>query len=328
MNLFHPIADRNRLHPNFLSTLAPSAAGVRAVLLQWAEGFDDRDMKFVREFQTTYNSSFWELYLFAVLKHLGIRVDFSFAAPDFVLADHPIAVEAAIASHSQDDDFEWQATLAVLQKDLVDRQKASIIRLSNAVLAKSDTFKRRYAVLPHMAGRSYVVAISNYSTQDFYLQGDAPMQRLLFDIDKGKVIHKPNGAPIRLGLFKSDAHAHISAVLYSSLATFGKARALGNDIGDITFRAIRKKDGAKPTYITAPKSEYKESLTDGLVLYTNPYASAPINAELFVDPGIRRYVANKTGRFDVSFHPDGDLYFRMVQHNINCPRAVPSRPAD
>jgi hypothetical protein len=323
MNLFLPVVNKSRLHANFLSTLAPSASGVRAVLMQWAEGFDDRDGKFVREFQTTYNSSFWELYLFAVLKHLGIRVDFSFAAPDFVLADYPIAVEAVIASHAQDDDFEWQATLAVLQKDLVVRRKASIIRLSNALLAKSDTFRRRYAVLPHMADRSYVVAISNYGTQDFYLQGDAPMQRLLFDIDKEKAIHKPNGAPVRLGLFKSDVHAHISAVLYSSLATFGKARALGNDIGDITFRAVRKKENATPTYITALKSEYKESLTDGLVLYTNPYASAPINAELFADPGIRRYVANKEGRFDVSFHPDGDLYFRMVQHNINSAKPVP-----
>lgn len=136
------------------------------------------------------------------------------------------------------------------------------------------------------------------------------------------MIHKPNGALVRLGLFKSDAHAQISAVLYSSLATFGKARALGNDEGNITFRAVRKKENAKATYITAPKSEYKESLTDGLVLYTDPYASAPINAELFADPGIRRYVANKGGRFDVSFHPDGDLYFRTVQHSINSAKSV------
>jgi hypothetical protein len=161
------------------------------------------------------------------------------------------------------------------------------------------------------------VAISNYGTQDFYLQGDAPMQHLLFDVGKEKVIHKANGAPVRLGLFKSDAYRYISAILYSSLATFGKARALGNDEGDITFRAVRKKDGSEPIYIEARKSDYVESLTDGMCLYTNPYASVPLNAELFNDPGIRRYVANKDNGFDVSFHPEGDLYFRMVQHNIN-----------
>jgi hypothetical protein len=166
-----------------------------------------------------------------------------------------------------------------------------------------------------MRGRSYIVAISNFGTQDSYLQGDAPMQRLLFDIDKQRLIHKDNGAPVPLGLFRSDAHAHISAVLYSSLATFGKARALGSDEGDFTFRAVRKKEGEKPVYITASKADYRESLTDGLVLYTNPYATVALDADTFEDDGIRRYVANAKGGFDASFHPEGDLYFRMVQFN-------------
>jgi hypothetical protein len=320
MDLFAPVVEKEKLHHNFLSTLDPTAAGIRAVLSEWAQGFEDRDGKFVREFQTSYNSSFWELYLFAVLKQLGFEIDFSFHAPDFVSANYPVAVEAAIASHAIDDPPEWPKTLAVLaNKDLAARRKVSMIRLSNAFMAKSKAFKKRYAVLPHMAGRSYIVAISNFGTQDFYLQGDAPMQRLLFDIDKEKVIHKPNGASVPLGLFRSDAYGHISAVLYSSLATFGKARALGKDEGDITFRAMRKKEGEKPIYIDAPKTDYQESLTDGLVLYTNPYASVPLNAELFDDVGIRRYVANKKGSFDVSFHPEGDLYLRMVQHNKGQP---------
>jgi hypothetical protein len=172
------------------------------------------------------------------------------------------------------------------------------------------------------------MAERHYGTQDFYLQGDGPMQCLLFDIEKERVIHKANGAPISLGLFKSDAYAHISAVLYSSLATFGKARALGNDEGDITFRAVRKKNNAKPIYIEARKPNYKESLTDGMVLFTNPFASVPINAELFNDCGIRRYVANNRGGFDLSFHPEGDLYFRMVQLNINPVESTswPKRP--
>jgi hypothetical protein len=81
-----------------LASIKPNAAGVREVVSGWADGFADRDGKFVEEFQMTYNSSFWELYLFAVLKHLGIKVDFSYEAPDFVAAAHPFAIEAAIAS--------------------------------------------------------------------------------------------------------------------------------------------------------------------------------------------------------------------------------------
>lgn len=47
----------------------------REVLSGWASGFRDRDGKFVKEFQTTYNSSFWELYLFAAFKDLGCTAD-------------------------------------------------------------------------------------------------------------------------------------------------------------------------------------------------------------------------------------------------------------
>jgi hypothetical protein len=85
MDLFTPLVEEEKLHKNFIRTIARTGGGVREVLKYWADGFADRDGKFVREFQTTYNSSFWELYLFAVLKHLGIKADFTFTSPDFVL---------------------------------------------------------------------------------------------------------------------------------------------------------------------------------------------------------------------------------------------------
>ena len=50
--------------------------------------------------KTTYSSAFWELYLFAVLRQLGVQINFAFDAPDFVSANHPIAIEAAIASYA------------------------------------------------------------------------------------------------------------------------------------------------------------------------------------------------------------------------------------
>lgn len=111
MELFTPVVPVEALHPNFSHTLDLGAAGVRAVLADWADGFEDRDFKFVKEFQTTYNSSFWELYLFAVLKQLKIAIDFSVEAPDFVAREHALAIEAVIASHAQDDVPEWNKTI-------------------------------------------------------------------------------------------------------------------------------------------------------------------------------------------------------------------------
>jgi hypothetical protein len=78
-----------------------------------------------------------------------------------------------------------------------------------------------------MAGRAYVVAIANYGRQDFNLLGDAAMQRLLYDPLDEKQVFKANGAAVQIGLFNSDSYAHISAVMFSSVATFGKTRALG-----------------------------------------------------------------------------------------------------
>ncbi len=85
MDLFTPVVPAERQHPIFRMLLDPSNAPERAVLESWAVDFADRDGKFITEFQTTFESSFWELYLHATLKSLGMCLDYSFHAPDFVV---------------------------------------------------------------------------------------------------------------------------------------------------------------------------------------------------------------------------------------------------
>ena len=318
MDLFELVAEEIKLHPNFVNTLAPTAARVRAVLSEWAEGFQDRDGKFVYQFQTTYNSCFWELYLFAVLKVLGLKVDFSHEAPDFVCSNQQIAIEATIASHAKDDVPEWEKTIeGITHDDLGAAYTQSIIRLSNAFLGKAAAYQAKYSMLPHMSGRSYIVAISNFGTQDFNMLGDVPMQRLLYDVWQEREVYKANGAPISVGLFRSDRFSHVSAVIYSSVATFGKARALSDERGPFQFHAVRIRDNFEPIHIVAMKSRYRESLTDGLRLFTNPFAEFPLDVGIFDDWGIRRFVADKKGDFLVSCHSEGDLCMRTVRHLIS-----------
>src|ERR1700737_2388564 len=83
MDIFTPIVPPERFHPNFANIIGKRNPYDEAVLSKWAEGFVDRDGKFVEEFQTTFNSCFWELYLHAILKEYGMPVDFSKASPDF-----------------------------------------------------------------------------------------------------------------------------------------------------------------------------------------------------------------------------------------------------
>jgi hypothetical protein len=191
-------------------------------------------------------------------------------------------------------------------------QLQSTIRLSNALIGKSEAYKKRYAALPHMKDRAYVVAIANYGRQDFNFLGDVGMQRLLYDPENKKQVLKASGAPVSLGVFNSDSYAHISAVMFSCVATFGKTRALGRHEGEFVFMALRTRPNGEALRIVGRNADYKESLTDGLKLYTNPHAAVPINIALFEDPGIWRYAAQKDGSCAITSHPQGDLSMRMV----------------
>lgn len=94
MGLFNPIVEDARQHENFRRLLRIGNGFNLDVLNNWASGFTNRDGKFVEEFQTTFNSSFWELYLFAVLKKYGMPVDFSKTRPDFCIPSLNFNIEA------------------------------------------------------------------------------------------------------------------------------------------------------------------------------------------------------------------------------------------
>lgn len=114
------------------------------VLQDWARGFVDRDGKFVEEFQTTFNSSFWELYLFAVLKRYGMSVDFSQARPDFCIPSLGLNIEATIASDAQGAEPEF-ARLGIPPGDLNIFNLQTIVRLSNSLAAKHRKYIESYA---------------------------------------------------------------------------------------------------------------------------------------------------------------------------------------
>jgi len=91
MDLFTPVVSEDAQHANFRTITKFANAYNEDVLNEWARGFKDRDGKFVKGFQTTFDSSFWELYLFAVMKHFHLDVDFSRSTP--LILSSPITAE-------------------------------------------------------------------------------------------------------------------------------------------------------------------------------------------------------------------------------------------
>jgi hypothetical protein len=312
LDLFTPIVPAARQHPNFTNVAAEDDDAVRSVIRNWAEGFVDRDGKFVNEFQRTFNSSFWELYLFAVLKSLCIEVDFSFDAPDFVAPGAELAVEAVIAAHADGATPEWMKTLADLTDlDLERRYLDTMVRLSNSLLSKAARYRDRYARLSHTRGLSYVVAIHNFGTPDAHQLGDVAMQRLLYDVAGERSFLKSPTVRLPTGLFLDDRLSEVSAVLYGSLATFGKARALSNSRGAFLFQATRVHLNVGATNIVAWKPDYSESLRDGLRLFLNPFALRPLSCQRFDVDDIQRFWI-EDGTLRSTGHPDGDLCTRQV----------------
>ena len=86
MDLFQTIPNitEEKLHPKF-KMLRDSLPYEQTILTEWSNGFIDRDRKFAIEFQRTFHSSFFELYLHNLFTKNGFSIDYSHNRPDFIL---------------------------------------------------------------------------------------------------------------------------------------------------------------------------------------------------------------------------------------------------
>lgn len=339
MNLFEPIVSAAQHHPNFKNLLRMGNGFTLDVLNDWAQGFIDRDGKFVTEFQMTFNSSFWELYLHAVLKKYDMPVDFTKASPDFCLPSKGFNIEATVASSAQRAAPEHLRLGKAPPADLNTFNFRSIIRLSNSLAAKRRKYLESYAALDHVQDRPYVVAVTNFDQPFSFMACQRPIEAVLhgYYVDEecyiasgggegrleGETLlkaFKDNGSPIELGLFTTPAYREISAVIFSSCANMGKVRALSSDPSPgIVFTALRLNPASdQPHIIRSPKRRYEENLLDGLRIYHNPYATHPLAPALFRHPSVfQSFWENDDWVYE---QREGQLLFRTVQ------TAIKSRP--
>lgn len=347
MELFELVVPSEKLHKNYLNVIAEQADFARRVLLSWADGFVDRDGKFVKEFQTSFNSSFWELYLFACLKELGFTVDFSFDRPDFIAKNDRISfcVEASIASSAIDTPDEWEADYSPETFKKVDKEKVvdfATIRLSNTLTTKYKKFLNDYSGLAQVKNKPFIIAIAPFEQPFSYIQNEQAIGRVLYGFNKfiyeehperneriilGQEyidsITKPNGSKIPLGYFVQEEMKEISAVIFSNTATFGKVRALSDDPGDIFFESIRYNDsGLKPIHSILPKKKYNETILDGLHIFHNPFANHPISWEYFDRKEITQHDFDFEKGIPLVKAHDGALFQRSTQKLI-----IPNRKA-
>lgn len=319
LDLRTPVVPSERWHPNFKRIHDLGFPEEWAVLHAWAKGFVDRDGKFVREFQTTFNSSFWELYLHALLRDSGSTIDFSVNRPDFVVTAGPfgrLLAEAVIASNPNDDHApEWVGGAVEAPTPRPELLDLACLRLAQAIHEKAAKWTSGYASLPHCSTGPYVVCVAPFEQPGGHLQGTEAIDRVLFGGERPviradddgvlrvvgetkfpAVFKAKTGAQVKMGMFTTPAYSQVSAVLFSSLATWSKVRAMSGAAADsLKFVVVRWDGTLVPDCQTVSGPDYSEDLVAGANLFLNPHAARPLDPTPWRDIGVAIHRYNPGG---------------------------------
>lgn len=242
LDLFTPRFREEKLHNHFrLISTDPDYAKVQPIIQSWATGLLDRrgeSQKFINEFQTTFNSSMWELYLNRALIDLGCNVDFSKSAPDFFVrgpGNYEFNIEAVVSDRPptakqpktfNEQDFRTRGALKLAGKI---RDKLDLYRGSNGK-------KHPYSSMSHVCSRPFVIAIAPFDSDLSLTQNNELINMVLFGLappvlegpdlgrqDRITSLLTPSSAPVEMGIFTNNSFKEISAVFFSTVGTFGKA---------------------------------------------------------------------------------------------------------
>lgn len=310
LNLFEKIegVSEDSLHPKFkLLRDEITLQGERDILTQWTDGFIDRDNKIVKEFQTTFHSSFWEFYLYSVFREMNFEIDFSKDRPDFIISKPTnIFIEAVVSNIKREGIEESERTsedvLSMIvppnkQKDFFELTDEAIVRNSNAIHGKSAKYLEKYINCEWVDENiPFVIALSSYGQINYGREYFYPMLALLYGyyfvpktdnyLIRENITKPGTDSTIPIGIFKDKAFEHISAIIFSCTTTLGKLTSLSisENNSSLQFnRVINVRHDYEPPYykIHDVTKENPEYLSDGLFIFHNPNAKNKISFNQF-----------------------------------------------
>ncbi|MBL5859756.1 glycosaminoglycan attachment site [Serratia fonticola] len=333
LDLFTDKVPLDKQHAIYKMITQGDYAAEREVLLNWSQGFVDRDGKFCKEFQTSFEPCLWELYLHAYLKEIGANVNFSYDAPDFVIDKNGVGVcvEATIAAPPEGGAPPYGFTEKDIPKEFNQFNRDSTIRICNSFTSKLKKLRGRYSSLPQCEDKPFVIAIASFDRPFSHMSGSRAIMAALYGLyhdedatiksgsknvvsyNVGGVIKNENSS-IDLGYFCSDEFSDVSAVIYSNLATWGKVRGLAdNPNAETVYSTFHpNSDSLFPIVKQTLKSDYHEHLCDGLFVMHNPFAQRPIKPDFFGNERIAQCYVKPDGELDFTA-PDDFLLMRFLQ---------------
>jgi flavodoxin len=302
-----PDVDEQKLHAKYKVLRDHLAlSGELEVLKDWISGFVDRDNKIVKEFQTSFHSAFWEIFLHAFLKEAALQVDYSKNRPDFIVTSPTrIFVEAVVSEIKKEgrkeetrDLYDLLETIEPIDKsaqfdEMIDE---AITRHSNSIRQKSAKYLNEYLPLQWVdQSAPFVVALGSYDQLHYGREFTHSMFALLYGMryarecngyKKIEKITKPGTtSPIPVGIFLNEDFSHISAIIFSCTVTLGKLTSMAISRGGYTgqngvFTVRHDMDWPhfKGQIVTPEEPEY---LSDGVFVFFNPNAKNPLPTDFF-----------------------------------------------
>ncbi|RAP56407.1 hypothetical protein BTJ49_13425 [Oleiagrimonas sp. MCCC 1A03011] len=260
-----------------------------------------------REFQTTFHSTLWELYLFQILKSIGLNIDWSKNRPDFIAKGQTeLNVEAVVSEIKQggrpEADRGFDDLYSMIEPPWEDTDYQEIIaeaitRYSNSILSKQKKYVAQYSKLDWVKNEvPFVIGVSSYSQVRYGKEYHYPMVALLYGklydprsdtyVKEAEIIKPGTTAGIPLGIFQSEDMKCVSAILFSCTVTLGKLASLAISdpaIGHPTnYVLLVRYDYEPPHYkIQEVSPETPEDLFDGLFVFHNPNADHELPRSLF-----------------------------------------------
>ncbi|MEA5605955.1 hypothetical protein [Nostoc sp. UHCC 0252] len=338
MDIFTPVVPEEKQHKHFrFITQTNLYTPEISVINGWADSFIDRDGKFAKEFQTTFNSSFWELYLFACFKELNCKVDLFHETPDFVISSPygDFIAEATTANHPEGFRPEWDQDLSMLdQISMDDMLRLSTIRLLNAITSKHRKYVTKYSKLAHVHNKPFVICVAPFEQPFFFFQNAEPIVRVLYAYEQPLIVpsgkegqfiiigesrshrvQKKPGVDLSLGLFTNSAMSEVSAIIFNNKATLSKVHALAeNCTYPVIFSGSRVVNSGKELgveHFVKRKPNYKETLLDGVQILLNPFAKYPLDMRIFENKEVAVHDYDPQTEDYLSEFPNGFLLQRM-----------------
>jgi len=245
-------------------------------------------------------------------------------------AGEQLCIEATISAPPMGGQPAHGYSMDTLPNDFNRFNQDATIRLCNSFTSKVRKLRERYSKLPQCKNKPFVLAIASFDRPFSHMSAFRPVISALYGLyhDEEQTIAsgsnemvsynvsgvvKNENATIDLGYFCSPEYSDVSAVIFSSLVTWGKVRAVAdNPSAKTVYTTYHPNPGSlHPTIKHTPKSEYLEHLLDGLCVLHNPFAKYPLKTTTLSHERLAQGFVKADGELDFAA-PDDFLLMRSL----------------